>query len=293
MFSKTRNRKQFRRKTLKKGGNKNKKRNLIKPSNIEKFYGFIYSGNFQALKDLIKRDPSVLDYDTPAYDEKKKEGIENFLYTALNQNLSSFDFNENNKYENNALKIFEFLIDKYKNHISHLPEDERNEKLNRFINKKYLYNKTLLHIAVEKNHYKYVELLLKNGADVNAIDIDKKTPLHILVDRSEFYPLKSIYPEEEAKNIANKFELLMEYNADISLKDINGRTPLQYAKMISREPKSDQIIQLLEQREKELEDAKLFKRAVITKDDDIDDDESIVSTSSSKSSKSHKSPISP
>lgn len=70
-----------------------------------------------------------------------------------------------------------------------------------------------LHIAVIKNQKDEAELLLANGADVNAKDNDGETPLHYAAFKGHLDLVK----------------LLLSNNADVNAKDDDGETPLRLA----------------------------------------------------------------
>jgi len=72
----------------------------------------------------------------------------------------------------------------------------------------------LLHYAVDKGHNEFVELLIENGADVNAKKVDGDTPLHAAAMNGH-------------KAIA---ELLIENGADVNANSWGGWTPLHCAK---------------------------------------------------------------
>jgi ankyrin repeat protein len=87
---------------------------------------------------------------------------------------------------------------------------------------------TPLHLAVCLGHLKVAEILLDNGADVNARDSSQITPLHRAVTLAG--------PEMVA--------LLLSRKADRGAKSWNGKTPLDFA----RERDRTEIIPLLEKR---------------------------------------------
>ncbi|CAL9072452.1 unnamed protein product [Musa acuminata var. zebrina] len=70
--------------------------------------------------------------------------------------------------------------------------------------------RTPLHWAVDRGHFRVVEILLNKDADVNAKDNDGQTPLHyaVLCEREEIA------------------ELLIEHHADQHIKDSDGSSPL-------------------------------------------------------------------
>ena len=72
---------------------------------------------------------------------------------------------------------------------------------------------TPLHRAAQKGHKEITELLIANGADVNAEEEDGWTPLHYAALNGH-------------KEIA---ELLIAKGADVNAKDVDGVTPLDVA----------------------------------------------------------------
>lgn len=89
-----------------------------------------------------------------------------------------------------------------------------SEKINE-VDVKNFYDETPLHLAakhcVNDSHYDTIELLLKNGADVNAVNAtDGSTPLHCLIENSNF---KSI-------------QLLLSHGADVNIKNSKEKIPL-------------------------------------------------------------------
>jgi ankyrin repeat protein len=95
---------------------------------------------------------------------------------------------------------------------------------------------TPLHFAVSsdsKDTQGIVEILVKNGADVNARIRDGKTPLHVLVKNSEEsvktetatgFTMSSV-EKSSGKSIA---EFLIASGADVNAKDRWGNTPFDY-----------------------------------------------------------------
>ena len=76
------------------------------------------------------------------------------------------------------------------------------------------HNLTPLRLAAAYDHKEIVELLLANGANVNALDyVREDTPLHDVASRGH-------------KEIA---ALLIDNGADVNAKDIDGTTPLDLA----------------------------------------------------------------
>lgn len=79
----------------------------------------------------------------------------------------------------------------------------------------YKENETHLHFVAAQRQYKTIaELLIKLGANVNALNDDKETPLHIATE----------------SNNADIVKLLLENGADVNAKNDHEATPLYYAK---------------------------------------------------------------
>jgi ankyrin repeat protein len=72
---------------------------------------------------------------------------------------------------------------------------------------------TLLHLAVGQNHKELTDVLLKDGADVNALTTDKLTPLHMAAQNGNIEIIT----------------LLLNKGANINPVDSKGWTPLDRA----------------------------------------------------------------
>ena len=70
-----------------------------------------------------------------------------------------------------------------------------------------------LHLMIKENRFECVEELLRNGADVNVVDGDGKTPLHYVA-------------ESEDSDIIHVGAKLIEKGANVDAKDHNENTPL-------------------------------------------------------------------
>ena len=81
------------------------------------------------------------------------------------------------------------------------------------LNARNIYEETLLHLAVYNSHIGFVKLLIANYAELNAKDLRGLTPLH----RAAVLGLKEIAA------------LLITEGADVNATDRNGETPLDWA----------------------------------------------------------------
>lgn len=76
-----------------------------------------------------------------------------------------------------------------------------------------------LHLAVERNDVKKVELLLSNGADVNAKNFNNITPLHLAALR--YFHDKNL----------ELIKVLLEYGADVNALDDSKMSPIHYLEL--------------------------------------------------------------
>ena len=107
----------------------------------------------------------------------------------------------------NITKVFDNM-EKYRNSIRMKKIDFYN------VTNPYMINMTILHYYCDEKtniYYSLIQKLIKNGANVHAIDITKQTPL--------FY----------AVNNKDVTKLLIENRANVNAIDINKQTPLFYA----------------------------------------------------------------
>lgn len=88
---------------------------------------------------------------------------------------------------------------------------------------------TILQLAILSNNPNIVELLVRHGADVNAINhqFDGLTPLHTWVYRS-----LTGDPEEDNKELFQIFDILRKNGADVNRKSKAGDTPLSHGHKI-------------------------------------------------------------
>lgn len=75
---------------------------------------------------------------------------------------------------------------------------------------------------IARSFYDIMDMLVKNGHDLNAQDKDGQTPLHIAIRWSLFYAAISRTDE-------NLVELLLDHGADLHTQDVLGYTPLHCA----------------------------------------------------------------
>ena len=72
-------------------------------------------------------------------------------------------------------------------------------------------NCSLLHSAICYNRIEIAAVLIRNGAQINAKNINNETPLHFAISKPNF------------------INLLLENGADIDASDILGNKPLHFA----------------------------------------------------------------
>jgi len=73
---------------------------------------------------------------------------------------------------------------------------------------------TALHAAIAEGHFDISAILVKRGADVNAVNMSNRTSLHFLAAYS---------------NNSGIAKLMIDHGANVNAKDKYGRTPLHYA----------------------------------------------------------------
>ncbi|HUU39879.1 MAG TPA: ankyrin repeat domain-containing protein, partial [Desulfatiglandales bacterium] len=97
------------------------------------------------------------------------------------------------------------------------------------------------------------QMLIKYGADVNAVDVSGRTPLYYAVSSGSEDLVKVLIAKNANVDIAdddgwtvshlaimnykksnNMLELLLSYNVDINAKDVDGKTPLHWACFMRR-----------------------------------------------------------
>ena len=80
--------------------------------------------------------------------------------------------------------------------------------------------KTPLHIAIKSQNYEIAKFLLENEADVNAIDNNKQSPLHLL----------AIYRSNSENHVNDQFaKLLINNGANVNALDDKNQSPLKIA----------------------------------------------------------------
>jgi len=85
-------------------------------------------------------------------------------------------------------------------------------------------HKTLLHEAAARPSPEAVKILLANGANIDAIDVDGNTPLHEAI-----YWETEIHYDSSGKSGFDATKLLIQSGADTSAKNNDGLSPKAYA----------------------------------------------------------------
>ena len=80
-------------------------------------------------------------------------------------------------------------------------------------------NGTLLHLAIQRNRFKLAEILVEHGADTNIENNEGRTPLHILSESSV----------NDERNVLNLVKLLLKHGAELNRQDKVNNTPLHLA----------------------------------------------------------------
>lgn len=91
---------------------------------------------------------------------------------------------------------------------------------------------TSLHYAAGTLHHKAASLLIEAGADVNAADLEERTPLHYAIEIEDSgwhqltqFPTSKLHKRDRCKLV----QILIAAGADVDVRDSDGRTPLEYA----------------------------------------------------------------
>jgi ankyrin repeat protein len=96
--------------------------------------------------------------------------------------------------------------------------------------------KTALHVAAKAGFVRVMEVLVNNGADVNAVDDNGETPI--------FDVVRSTIKNTTKKKSAASF--LLSRGADLSIENSKGETPIEIAKKGRRE-EADDILTMLKE----------------------------------------------
>jgi hypothetical protein len=83
---------------------------------------------------------------------------------------------------------------------------------------------TLLHHACYGTSPEIMEMLLKAGADVNSVDKNGNTPLHVLI---MVVPHNNLVSPQSLVEFKKNMTLLFEYGADDTLKNMDEKTPIE------------------------------------------------------------------
>ena len=104
---------------------------------------------------------------------------------------------------------------------------------------------TPLHIASEILSSKMIELLLENGADINATNEAKESPLHYIIKYGHYKnnPKFEIDPEKEMKGVECLKILLSKKDLEVNALDARGRTALHLAAMQRNESYVTELIE--------------------------------------------------
>ncbi|MDP1725073.1 MAG: ankyrin repeat domain-containing protein [Alphaproteobacteria bacterium] len=97
------------------------------------------------------------------------------------------------------------------------------------INQKDMHGNTPLHIAIQFGKPQIINYLIDQGANINEVDNQMKTPLHCLIDNATKNRTNAI---EELLNIVNLF---LQNGANLNAQDIDDNTALHIA-VISQQP---------------------------------------------------------
>ncbi|ARF02767.1 SWPV1-193 [Shearwaterpox virus] len=125
------------------------------------------------------------------------------------------------------------------------------------------YNRTLLHYIVDTKNYNTINLLIDNGASINAKDVKDETPLHksIITDASihvvktclnagaevnavDIFNRTPLYYALDTKHNIKIIKLLLDNGANINIRDKYDSTPLHKASSINSS-KGYKIVNLL------------------------------------------------
>ncbi len=96
------------------------------------------------------------------------------------------------------------------------------------VNAVNLEGKTPLHLAAERADPELVNLLLKNGADANARTKDQATPLHIVIGINS-----DLHGDRHPKRQIQIMAALVAHGASVNAPTVNGTTPLHAAARVA------------------------------------------------------------
>jgi ankyrin repeat protein len=163
--------------------------------------------------------------------------------THAESNDPTYDFFHDNKIEIEKASDNPQLLEKYI-----IARKDINQRFHR--------GKTLLHYAAHFNYAGYIKVLLKKGADINAVDYDKHTPLHEAISYFSFDAIK----------------ILVENGADPNLEDHENETPLAGIVFWPDDKKAVDVLNLFISKGydlKKLVNAKLIEEAIQRERHDI------------------------
>ena len=180
-------------------------------------YLAIKDKNYKIATILIENGANIEDIDYTTFDYETRN-----ILNKLKEKIEK---------ENNDL-LMKYTIKNNVNGLSKLLENNKNIDINYQNDNK---DDSALHYACRQDYEKIVELLIKYKIDVNVINADGNTPLHIAVIHSNI----------------NIIFLLLKNGANIKHKNNDGRTPLCLSNIINREKIERILKEKKEKKEKE------------------------------------------
>jgi ankyrin repeat protein len=135
------------------------------------------------------------------------------------------------------------LLQRQKSRTKHLDLEGSMRKMIKWnINDCNEWGQTPLHWAAIHGQYASAELLLKEGARVNAKDMDGRTPLNAVASHCmKFTNRHRNEAKQEKRHLVPLVRVLISYNAEINAQDNKGNTPMS----IAEERQNETLVNLL------------------------------------------------